>query len=128
MDAVTSSVRFSVAPSVHRLRNLSAIRNCLGFTDLIQVLTGNAYCEGGDVIPMFREYSEGRIPEEKLRVHLYLWFNEWKPGRPQTAQPAKGGKRGGIEGSIHKRFPGTRRGWFTFRAVSQENYLAWATM
>ncbi len=30
-----------------------------GFTDLIQVLTGNAYCEGGEVIPMFREYSEG---------------------------------------------------------------------
>ena len=46
----------------------------------------------------------------------------------ETAQPAKGGKRGGIEGSIHKRFPVTRGGWFTFRAVSQENYLAWATM
>src|SRR5262249_34858429 len=30
-----------------------------GFTDLIQVLTGNAYCESGEVILMFREFSEG---------------------------------------------------------------------
>ncbi|MGA9108335.1 MAG: hypothetical protein ACLQPN_06970 [Bryobacteraceae bacterium] len=54
-----------------------------GMTDLISVLTGNAYCESGDVWPMFREYSEGRIRDEKLRVHLYLWFNEWKAGDPQ---------------------------------------------
>ena len=58
-----------------------------GFTDLIQVLTGNAYCESGEVIPMFREYSEGRIREAKLRVHLYLWFNEWKAGDPQKFFP-----------------------------------------
>lgn len=58
-----------------------------GLTDLIQVLTGNAYCESGEVIPMFREYSEGRIPKTKLRVHLYLWFNEWKAGDPQKFFP-----------------------------------------
>jgi hypothetical protein len=58
-----------------------------GFTDLKQVLTGNAYCESGEVIPMFHEYSEGRIQEEKLRVHLYLWFNEWEPGGPQMFFP-----------------------------------------
>ena len=58
-----------------------------GFEDLISVLTGNAYCEGGDVWPMFRGFSEGRIREEKLRVHLYLWFNEWKPGKPQMFFP-----------------------------------------
>jgi hypothetical protein len=52
-----------------------------GITDLIQVFTGNAYCESGEVIPMFREYSEGRIPKTKLRVHLYLWFNDWQPDR-----------------------------------------------
>jgi hypothetical protein len=44
-----------------------------GITDLIAVLTGNAYCESGEVWPMFRECSQGRIREEKLRVHLYLW-------------------------------------------------------
>lgn len=58
-----------------------------GITDLISVLTGNAYCESGDVWPMFREYSDGRIREEKLRVHLYLWFNEWKAGDPQEFFP-----------------------------------------
>ncbi len=58
-----------------------------GMADLISVLTGNAYCESGDVWPMFREYSEGRVREEKLRVHLYLWFNEWKPGKPQMYFP-----------------------------------------
>ena len=58
-----------------------------GFTDLIQVLTGNAHCESGAVIPMFGEFSEGRIREEKLRVHLYLWFNEWKAGVPQMFFP-----------------------------------------
>jgi len=50
-----------------------------GFTDLIQALTGNAYCDSGQVIPMFRECSEGRILKPKLRVHLYLWLNEWQP-------------------------------------------------
>lgn len=36
---------------------------------------------------MFREYSEGHIREAKLRVHLYLWFNEWKAGDPQKLFP-----------------------------------------
>ena len=52
------------------------------FGDLIHVLTGNAY-EGGEVIPMFSKYSKGRIREEKLRVHLYLWFDEREPSRPR---------------------------------------------
>jgi hypothetical protein len=70
--------------------NVLAIVNgddAAGFTDLIQVLTGNAYCDSGEVIPMFREYSEGRIREEKLRVHLYLWFDKWKARRPQMFFP-----------------------------------------
>ena len=70
--------------------NVLAIVNgdtAAGFTDLIQVLTGNAYCESGKVIPMFREFSEGRIREEKLRVHLYLWFNNWKTGDAQKFFP-----------------------------------------
>jgi len=57
------------------------------FTHLIRVLTGNAYFESDEVISMFREYSEGRIREAKLRVHLYLWFNEWKAGEPQQFFP-----------------------------------------
>ncbi len=57
------------------------------FSDLITVLTGNAYCESGRVIPMFRSFSEGRIREEKLRVHLYLWFDVWEPGTPRMFFP-----------------------------------------
>ena len=58
-----------------------------GFTDLIQVLTGNAYCQSGEIWPMFREYSDGRIREAKLRIHLYLWFDAWRSTRPQFFFP-----------------------------------------
>ncbi len=59
----------------------------VGFTDMIQALTGDAYCESGAVISIFRGYSEGLIREEKLRVHLYLWFDYWKPGDPKKFFP-----------------------------------------
>lgn len=58
-----------------------------GIEDLISVITGNANCESGEVWPMFREYSEGRIQAEKLRVHLYLWIDHWEPGKPQMLFP-----------------------------------------
>jgi hypothetical protein len=79
----------AVNPAMDRPNVLAIVNGDVhaGRTDLIQVVTGNAYCEGGEVIPMFREYSEGRIREEKLRVHLYLWFNDWKPGRPEMFFP-----------------------------------------
>ena len=80
----------AVNPAI-RLPNVLAIVNGddgAGFTDLVQVLTGNAYCGGGEVVPnMFREYSEGRIREAKRRVHLYLWFNQRKAGDPQKFFP-----------------------------------------
>ena len=79
----------AVNPAVDQPNVLAIVNgdDSAGLTDLIQVVTGNAYCEGGDTIPMFRQYSEGRIREEKLRVHLYLWFNDWKPGPPQMFFP-----------------------------------------
>jgi len=52
-------------------------RQC-GFPDLLGVLTGNFYGDGGEVAPIYRNYSEGRIREEKLTIDLYVWFNEWK--------------------------------------------------
>src|SRR5207249_7292846 len=36
-----------------------------GFPDLMAVLTGNFYARGGAVEPIYRQYSEGRIREEK---------------------------------------------------------------
>jgi hypothetical protein len=56
-------------------------RQC-GFPDLLAVLTGNFYAESGEVAPIYKNYSEGRIREEKKTVDLYIWFNEWK-GRDQ---------------------------------------------
>lgn len=46
-----------------------------GTPDLLAVLTGNAYTAAGAIL-MFRNFSEGRIREEKERIHLYLWFDE----------------------------------------------------
>lgn len=57
------------------------------FPDLLSVLTGDAYGASGEIIPMFREYSDGRIGAEKARVHLYLWFDDWRPGKPQMFFP-----------------------------------------
>src|ERR1700723_3016880 len=82
--------QFDAVNPVMNYPNVLAIVNGdsgAGFTDLIQVLTGNAYCESGAVIPMFRAYSEGRIREGRLRVHLYLWFNDWVPGSPHKFFP-----------------------------------------
>jgi hypothetical protein len=49
-----------------------------GFPDLLGVLTGNFYAEGGGVEPIYRSISEGRIRDEKLTIDLYVWLNEWK--------------------------------------------------
>jgi hypothetical protein len=49
-----------------------------GFPDLLSVLTGNFYAEGGAVDPIFKQISEGRIRDEKLTIDLYVWLNEWK--------------------------------------------------
>src|SRR5258708_38927219 len=50
----------AVNPAMERPNALAIVNGdrADGFTDLIQVLTGNAYCESGQVIPMFRAFSE----------------------------------------------------------------------
>jgi hypothetical protein len=48
-------------------------------TDLIAVLTGNVYADSGSVYPLRLRISEGRIREEKTRIHLCLWFDEGEP-------------------------------------------------
>lgn len=50
-----------------------------GVDDLVSVLTGNGYTDSGEVLPWYRTYSEGRIREEKKRIHLYLWFDADEP-------------------------------------------------
>ena len=55
-------------------------RHC-GFLDLIAVLTGNALTDDGGALPIFQQFSEGRIRGEKARIHLYIWLDEFKPKR-----------------------------------------------
>ncbi len=49
-----------------------------GLPDLLAVLTGNAYTNSGP-IRMFGNCSDGRIREEKHRIHLYVWFDAANP-------------------------------------------------
>jgi len=50
-----------------------------GVQDLVSVLTGNAYTDSGSILPWYRAYSEGRIRQEKERIHLYLWIDVDEP-------------------------------------------------
>ncbi len=52
-------------------------RKC-GSLDLIGVITGYLLTEGGGAAPVYLNYSEGRIRDEKHRIHLYLWFDSFK--------------------------------------------------
>lgn len=56
-----------------------------GMSDLRSVLTGNFYSESGSVDPIFKEFSEGRIREEKHTIDLYVWCNDY-PGAKNTEQ------------------------------------------
>ncbi|MEW6359801.1 MAG: hypothetical protein AB1696_25915 [Planctomycetota bacterium] len=49
------------------------------FNDLLQVLTGCFFAEGGRAYPISRKFSEGRIKDEKGRIHLFIWLDDFKP-------------------------------------------------
>jgi hypothetical protein len=46
--------------------------------DLVAVLTGNFYGDGGVVEPIFEQFSNGRIMYEKMLPDLYVWWDCWK--------------------------------------------------
>jgi hypothetical protein len=50
-----------------------------GFPDLRSVVTGNFYAQSGVVEPIYAEYSDGRIREEKLLIDAYIWWDDWHP-------------------------------------------------
>ncbi len=61
--------------------NVLALVNCnrmCGSLDLIEVVTGRRLLEGGETVPTGLRWSEGRIRDEKWRIHLYLWFDSFK--------------------------------------------------
>lgn len=74
-DAVNSKVS---CPNVLALVNHD--KNC-GFLDLIGVLTGNFVAENNEQHPIYKQFSEGRIKDEKARIHLFLWLDDFKPER-----------------------------------------------
>ena len=82
--------QFDAVNPTMELPNVLAIVNGdvdSGITDLIQVFTGNGYCDDGSVWPMYQEFSEGRIKESKWRIHLFMWFDEWNEDGPKLLVP-----------------------------------------
>lgn len=55
--------------------------NTCGFNNLLTVLTGNFYADNGTVHPIFRQFSDGRIKDEKGNIHLFVWLDDHKPDR-----------------------------------------------
>lgn len=53
-------------------------RICTFHGDLIGVLTGNLYVKGGQVEPIFEQFSKGRIRYEKMRIDVFVWLDIWK--------------------------------------------------
>jgi hypothetical protein len=55
--------------------------NMCRFNDLLGILTGNFYANDGSVHPIYRQFSQGRIKDEKSRVHMYIWLDDHRPNR-----------------------------------------------
>jgi hypothetical protein len=53
-------------------------RQC-GAEDLRSIMTGNFYAQGGAIEPIYTQYSEGRIRNEKFLIDAYIWWDDWKP-------------------------------------------------
>lgn len=50
-----------------------------GVPDLYAVLTGNVLTNDSGSLAPFQYFSEGRIRDEKKRIHLFLWIDDFKP-------------------------------------------------
>ena len=55
--------------------------NMCRFNDLLGILTGNFYANDGTAHPIYRQFSHGRIKDEKGKVHLFIWLDDHKPDR-----------------------------------------------
>lgn len=48
----------------------------LGYSGLLNTVTGYFFAEGGERHPIYRRYSEGRISKKKFLIDLFLWFDD----------------------------------------------------
>ena len=53
-----------------------------GFLDFLAVTTGCFYADDGSAVPIYQQFSEGRIREEKWEIDLCLWFNPFESDQP----------------------------------------------
>jgi len=63
---------------------LNSDTSCKFVGDLIGVLTGNFYGEGGTVEPIFEQFSNGRIIKEKMTIDAYVWRDSWRIHEPKV--------------------------------------------
>jgi hypothetical protein len=76
-DIHTAVKQFTAVNSDRRYPNVLAFVNyepICGIQDVAAVVTGNAYTDDGEVLPIYRQYSEGRMREDRLSIDLYLWL------------------------------------------------------
>jgi len=52
-----------------------------GFNDLLAILTGNFYVNDGTTHPIYEKFSDGHIKDEKIKIHLFIWIDNYKKDR-----------------------------------------------
>ena len=74
--------QFAAVNPKHDYPNILVMANtdehCTFHGDLIGVLTGNFYGKDGVVEPIFEQFSNGRIREEKVTIDVFVWWDCWK--------------------------------------------------
>jgi len=80
-DIHTAVKQFNSVNAERREPNVLAFVNndrLCGYLDLLAVTTGRFLAEDGSTDPIYEQFSEGRIRDEKFDVDLYLWFDSFK--------------------------------------------------
>ena len=78
-DIHTGIKQFSAVNPGDKYPNVLAFVNhdekC-GVLDLIGVFTGGFISADGKILPIYLKFSQGRIKDEKKRVHLFIWLDD----------------------------------------------------
>lgn len=83
-DISEAAKQFDAVNSDSQVPNVLALVNhddMCGFNDLLAILTGNYYSDDGSVHPIYKKFSEGRIKNDKTKIHLIIWLDDFKPYR-----------------------------------------------